>query len=111
MLDISVKQRILERYQQMYVEGRLLSRLQLDQFYATFRDRFGPDRLANLDGEALLETMHAHGNKDTPHRRHLSGRHFDALELTSPDSPRVGTDCGTFVKNEARLLVKWARRA
>jgi 5-methylcytosine-specific restriction protein B len=31
----------------------------------TFRSRFGPDQLANLDGEALLETMHAHGNKDS----------------------------------------------
>ena len=65
MLEPSVKQRILERYQQMNSEGKLLSRPQLDQFYKTFRDRFGPDKLANLDGEALLETMHAHGNRDS----------------------------------------------
>jgi 5-methylcytosine-specific restriction protein B len=65
MLETSVKQRILERYQQMNAEGKLLSRPQLDQFYKTFRDRFGPDRLASLDGEALLETMHALGNKDS----------------------------------------------
>ena len=33
--------------------------------YRTFRSRFGPDVLARLDGEELLETMHAHGNKDS----------------------------------------------
>lgn len=65
MLEPTIKRRILERYQQLYAEGKLLSRSQLDQFYKTFRDRFGPDKLANLDGEALLETMHAHGNKDS----------------------------------------------
>lgn len=65
MLEPTVKLRIQERYQQMNAEGKLLSRPQLDQFYKTFRDRFGPDKLANLDGEALLETMHAHGNKDS----------------------------------------------
>lgn len=27
----------------------------------TFRDRFGPDRLANMDGEALLYAMHQRG--------------------------------------------------
>jgi 5-methylcytosine-specific restriction protein B len=65
LLEPSVKQRLLERYQQMNAEGKLLSRSQLDAYYSTFRSRFGPDRLANLDGEALLETMHAHGNKDS----------------------------------------------
>lgn len=65
MLEPSVKQRIQERCQQMNAEGKLLFRAQLDQFYKTFRDRFGPDKLANLDGEALLATMHAHGNKDS----------------------------------------------
>lgn len=65
MLEPTVRQRIQERYQQMHAEGKLLSRIQLAQFYKTFRDRFGPEKLANLDGEALLETMHTHGNKDS----------------------------------------------
>src|SRR5262245_46182071 len=65
MLEPSVKQRILERSQQLNAEGKLLSRPQLEQFYSAFRDRFGPDRLANLDGEALLEAMHPHGNRDS----------------------------------------------
>ncbi len=65
MLEPSVKQRLLERYQQMNAEGQLLSRPQLETYYTTFRSRFGPDRLANLDGEALLEAMHAHGNRES----------------------------------------------
>jgi 5-methylcytosine-specific restriction protein B len=65
MLESTVKRRLLERYQQLNAEGKLLSRSQLDGYYSTFRSRFGPDQLANLDGTALLETMHAHGNKDS----------------------------------------------
>src|SRR6516225_5692784 len=65
MLEPSVKRKIQERYQQLNSDGKLLSRPQLEQFYKTFRDRFGPDKLANLDGEALLNTMHLHGNKDS----------------------------------------------
>src|SRR5262249_11051161 len=38
---------------------------QLDTCYRNFRNRFGPDQLMKLDGEELLETMHAHGNKDS----------------------------------------------
>jgi len=65
MLEPSVKQKLLQRIQQLNAEGKLLSRAQLDQFYGTFRSRFGPDKLGNLDGEALLTTMHAHGTKDS----------------------------------------------
>lgn len=65
MLEPSVKKRLLERFQQMNLEGKLLSQAQLDQYYKTFHARFGPDRLASLDGEVLLETMHAHGKKDS----------------------------------------------
>ena len=61
MLEPSVKHRLIERYQQLNAKGELLSRGQLDAYYSTFRSRFGPDQLANLDGQALLETMHAHG--------------------------------------------------
>ena len=59
MLDPSVRHRLQDRYQQLNAEGKLLSRAQLDQFYAAFRGRFGPDVLAGLDGEALLDLMHA----------------------------------------------------
>ncbi|MFB3779406.1 MAG: AAA family ATPase [Bryobacteraceae bacterium] len=46
-------------------EGKLHSQRQLDGFYATFRSRFGPDQLTNIDGEALLETMHNSSNRDS----------------------------------------------
>lgn len=65
MLDEQVKQRLLERFKRLNDEGKLLSRWQLEQYYTTYRNRFGPERLATLDGEALLEEMHAHGNRDS----------------------------------------------
>jgi len=45
--------------------GDLLSTDQLKAAYELFRSRFGPERLRGLDGEALLETMHTHGNQDS----------------------------------------------
>lgn len=65
MLDDRIKSRILDDHKKLTADGRLLSKPQLDACYQTFRSRFGPDVLAKLDGEELLETMHAHGNKDS----------------------------------------------
>ena len=45
--------------------GELLSAARLEAAYATFRDHFGPERLRALDGPALLQAMHAHGNKES----------------------------------------------
>jgi len=60
---------IVERLREVLTDienaGKLLSRQKLDGCYARFRDRFGPEVLAGLDGEQLLETMHAHGNHDS----------------------------------------------
>src|SRR5216684_8382159 len=49
----------------MEEEGELLTKDQLMHYYGTFRARFGPERLKALNGVDLLETMHAHGNKDS----------------------------------------------
>ena len=65
MLDERIKKDLTDRYQAMQDRGELLSKTQLDAYYATFRRRFGPEVLANLDGEALLTTMHEHGNRDS----------------------------------------------
>lgn len=65
MLDDRIKARILEDHKVLLSDGKLLSRSQLATCYQTFRSRFGPNVLAKLDGEELLETMHAHGNKDS----------------------------------------------
>src|SRR6266851_2225915 len=46
-------------------EGKLPARAKLDSYYASFRARFGPDQLKNLDGEALLNAMHLRGTEDS----------------------------------------------
>ncbi len=65
MLDERIKEKLVEGYKRLQEEGKLLSMAQLEEAYRTFRSRFGPERLANLGGEALLNLMHAHGNKDS----------------------------------------------
>lgn len=64
-LDQRIAQELKELYKKLNDEGKLFSDEQLARYYSTFRSRFGPDKLKNLDGEALLETMHSHGNKDS----------------------------------------------
>src|SRR6516162_3064126 len=65
MLDDRIKSRILGDHKRLVADGKLPSNSQLDAYYRTFRSRFGPDVLAGLDGEDLLETMHSLGNKDS----------------------------------------------
>ena len=62
-LDNKVAQEIRDLNGQLQKEGGLLTRSQLLEYYNTFRKRFGPARLRNLDGEELLTTMHDHGNR------------------------------------------------
>ena len=62
MLAEQVKAKLANRAQQLRSEGKLLSPEQLEPYYANFRKRFGPDALAALEGQDLLETMH--GGKD-----------------------------------------------
>src|SRR2546430_4914862 len=64
-LDERIIPELRERYKSLVNGGKLLSNEQLASYYSTFRSRFGPEKLKNLDGEALLETMHSHGNKDS----------------------------------------------
>jgi len=65
MLEPQLAQNLQEQYQQLLNAGSLLSREQLTHYYATFRSRFGPERLRSLDGEALLNTMHDHSNRES----------------------------------------------
>lgn len=67
ILDERLFQELQELHKRLYNAGELFSREQLAKYYTTFRERFGPDRLQSLDGEALLETMHAHqrSNRDS----------------------------------------------
>src|SRR5205085_2837484 len=64
-LDERIVQELKDLYKSLESEGKLLSNEELAGYYSTFRNRFGPDKLKNLDGEALLEIMYGPGNKDS----------------------------------------------
>jgi len=65
LLDPTLVHDLRQVQEKLTTEGRLFPKVQLDGFYATFRQRFGPEQLKVLDGEALLETVHNHGNRDS----------------------------------------------
>ncbi len=64
-LDERIVQDLKDLYKSLESEGKLLSNEELAEYYSTFRNRFGADKLKNLDGEALLETMYGPGNNDS----------------------------------------------
>ena len=64
-LDERIAQELKALYKKMKDEGHLFSDERLAQYYSTFRSKFGPDKLKNLDGEALLNTMHTIQSKDS----------------------------------------------
>ena len=61
MLDDRLKERLHETHERMRADGELLSIQSLDECYSLFRSRFGPDVLRRLDGERLLNVLHANG--------------------------------------------------
>jgi 5-methylcytosine-specific restriction enzyme B len=65
MLEKAVRDHLKGRYEQLLEQGQFPSREKLKEYYATFRARFAPEKLRQLDGEELLNTMHAHGNRDS----------------------------------------------
>ncbi|HLQ28471.1 MAG TPA: AAA family ATPase [Ktedonobacteraceae bacterium] len=65
VLDNRVAEELKELYKSLEDQGKLLSREQLAEYYGTFSSRFGPDKLKNLDGEALLNIMHDIQNRDS----------------------------------------------
>lgn len=60
---MNFEDKVNETYQKMLSENRLLPKETLMESYEIFRHNFAPEKLLNLDGEALLETMFNHGNK------------------------------------------------
>lgn len=60
LLHPQIKDELKQLQQQMIADGDLPAREKLNGYYRTFRERFGPERLRNLDGEELLYTMHGH---------------------------------------------------
>ena len=65
ILDERIAQDLREWYKTLESNGNIFSKEQLSAYYNTFRNRFGPDKLKNLDGEALLNIMHDIGNRDS----------------------------------------------
>jgi 5-methylcytosine-specific restriction enzyme B len=64
-LDPRVERSLREAYQAIGSRGELLSIERLQASYAAFRSRFGPNALKSLDGPALLNAMHTHGNRES----------------------------------------------
>jgi len=67
MLDKRIRQKLLDVKQSLEGDSnhKLFTSDELKEYYATFRNRFGPDKLSGQDGKALLETMHSHGSKNS----------------------------------------------
>ncbi|HMN31725.1 MAG TPA: hypothetical protein PKE45_26485, partial [Caldilineaceae bacterium] len=67
MLDPRIVQELRTIQKRLTDNGTLPPVEKLKQYYATFHDRFGPNRLRSLDGETLLTTMHglSRKNRDT----------------------------------------------
>ena len=64
-LDPKIEQELAKIHSELEKQGKLLPRARLDECYNTFRESFGPEILQTLDGQDLLEKMHAHGNQDS----------------------------------------------
>ncbi|MEQ8789893.1 MAG: AAA family ATPase [Pirellulaceae bacterium] len=65
MLEESVRERLAAHYEQLKQDGSLPGRERFQEYFNTFRRKFGPEKLASVDGVALLELMHAHGNRES----------------------------------------------
>src|SRR4030095_16569160 len=64
-LDKRIEQELRAALDSLERSGELLSIERLQAAYAAFRERFGPDKLKSLDGQALLQAMHTHGNRES----------------------------------------------
>lgn len=58
MLNPKIVEELRQIESRVRAEGRLPTADKLQQYYASFVDRFGPDRLKSMDGEVLLVQMH-----------------------------------------------------
>jgi 5-methylcytosine-specific restriction enzyme B len=65
ILNPTTTNKIREQYDVLLATGEVLPDEKLAEYYETFRKKFGPNRLAGLDGEELLNYMHNSSNKDS----------------------------------------------
>lgn len=64
-IDPRIERSLRDVHSSLGQRAELLSTERLRAGYTAFRSRFGPEALKSLDGLALLNTMHAHGNKES----------------------------------------------
>lgn len=62
-LHASIEKNIYDMRDMLNNDGKLLSKENLAVCYENFREKYGPDILRSLDGEALLDFMHSHATK------------------------------------------------
>jgi 5-methylcytosine-specific restriction protein B len=65
MLDPRITSSLKQTYESLQQEGQLISAETLADCYSVFRTRFGPEVLAKLEGEELLNFIHARPSKDS----------------------------------------------
>ena len=65
ILSEELAQDLKRTFQKLDAQGGLPSRAQLAEYYETFKNRFGTEKLKGLDGLSLLETLHDHSNRDS----------------------------------------------
>ena len=65
LLDPRIREDLQRTRDRLLEQGSLLTPDALRACYDLFRRRFGPEVLAGLDGEELLNLMHLHGNRDS----------------------------------------------
>lgn len=61
--NMSIVDRIKKTCDKLLIDGELLQIEQLKHGYSLFAEKFGPEKLKNLDGELLLDTMFNIGNR------------------------------------------------
>lgn len=64
-LDPRVDKSLRDAHDALAQRGELISADRIRASYVAFRSRFGPDVLKEMDGLALLNAMHTHGNKES----------------------------------------------
>ena len=57
MLSDAKRQGIIEKHEELLNDRRIYTEAQLQKCYAAFKNRFGPDALSGLDGDALRELL------------------------------------------------------
>lgn len=64
-LDLRIEKGLRDAHDALLNRGDLLSMDRIQASYAALRSHFGPEVLKSLDGPALLNAMHSHGNKES----------------------------------------------